>query len=200
MREGAGPALQLSCPQDWHICALGSSVSPQEWYRACSPYVLQLVRGRASFSSLKTWGQLSHQPKVTRGEVEGKATFPHSCQHTSLREWEKTALLVSYLQDQLTCTPANRVSSTLLPRRGAGLALLSAAASEGWNQLRAALSSRFLVVTGAMDIYIDHGCSRATEPDTALGSSPGPGNTMVQGGSTGHSGLYCPGRGSALEH
>lgn len=39
-----------------------------------------------------------------------------------------------------------------------------------------------LVVAGAMDIHIACSCSRATDPDMALGSDPGMDDTMALGG------------------
>lgn len=57
---------------------------------------------------------------------------------------------------------------------------------------RAWASVWLLMVTWAMDISTDHGCSRTTDLDSVLSSSPGPDATMAPSSSAGHSGLDGP--------
>lgn len=48
------------------------------------------------------------------------------------------------------------------------------------------------MVTGALDINTDPGCSRAMDSDMALSRSSGPHVTMALGSSEGHSDLHGP--------
>lgn len=55
------------------------------------------------------------------------------------------------------------------------------------------MSVQSLVVTGALDISTDPGCSEAMDPDTALSCSLGPDIAMSLSGSTGHSDMDVSG-------
>lgn len=57
-------------------------------------------------------------------------------------------------------------------------------ASEEQGQLNAALFSLLSVVTGTMDINVDLGCNRVSDPDVSPDSSPGQNGTMTPGGCT----------------
>lgn len=84
-----------------------------------------------------------------------------------------------YAFDQLTCTPANGVSSTVLPRRGKGSVFPSVAVSEGQDQL---YNPIFTVLSDneAMYINTDCGCNRAMDPDITIDSSSGLDDTWHQ--------------------
>ena len=54
------------------------------------------------------------------------------------------------------------------------------------------------MATEALDINTELGCSKATDPDMAFGSSLGPVDTMFLDGSTGHSDWHDPGNTMSL--
>lgn len=97
--------------------------------------------------------------------------------------WDRARSPTSFPQGKLTCTPTNRITSTVLPSKGAGSALPrvqpvgtgpvlpSASANEGQVQQSEALSSQPSVVAGATDIKIDLGCVRVIDPNMVLSSS-----------------------------
>lgn len=145
----------------WHRspATKASSVLPRRGVSSPSqPQVLQLTRGRASFSpSLRWWwggAFLSQPPHHTPEEGQG----------------------------QLSCTPATRASSPMLPRQGEEPALPNVPSREGQDQLSTVLrfqrslrwqprprtSTWSLVVTQAWGINIHPRCSRITDPDMAL--------------------------------
>lgn len=92
--------------------------------------------------------------------------------------------------------PLTRVSSIVLPRRGAGPSFHSAAPGDGQGQFSlvlqpvglgqfcVALFSRPAVVTGAMDVNTDCDCRRTTNPGKGLSSSPGLGITNALDGAS----------------
>lgn len=97
--------------------------------------------------------------------------------------WDRARSPTSFPQGKLTCTPTNRITSTVLPSKGAGSALPrvqpvgtgpvlpSTAANEGQVQQSEALSSQPSVVAGATDIKTDLGCVRVIDPNMVLSSS-----------------------------
>lgn len=93
--------------------------------------------------------------------------------------WPGSPTLVSSQPAHLHPCPQGQLYC--VPRQGAGLVLPSVAACEGQGELCAALSSLFLVVTGARDLNTDHSCGRATDTHMALGSGLGPDVTMALG-------------------
>lgn len=76
----------------------------------------------------------------------------------------------------LLCSPGEvqGLLSWVLQLVRAGPLLPSVAASEEQGQLRAALYYWPLILSGAMDINIDHSCRRTTDPCMGLGSRVGP--------------------------
>lgn len=87
--------------------------------RAPLPGLLHLARGRASSSAL---------PAVTGGKDWEEDVVPFSLLSHDIREkrrWQRSRSHAP--QGPLTCIPANKVGSTVLPRRGAEPTFSSAA-------------------------------------------------------------------------
>lgn len=57
--------------------------------------------------------------------------------------------------------------------------------------IRSWISTRSLEVIEVTDVNSDPNCCKGTDPDMTLSSIPGPGDTMAQGDSAGHSGQHA---------
>lgn len=125
-------------------------------------------------------GQYSHLLQVVaRGEGR-RASFPHPFH---LKTYKKGVTCSPILMPSGKTHPCSSEQGWLYHATQARCKILSAnVANNGmWDQLCTALSSRPLLVSGAMKIIRGHSCIRAMNPDVIPSRSPGQDITMVLG-------------------
>ena len=129
--------LPITLPYLQHL--MGSPALPQ-----IAHPTLQLVGGRVSSPALMSLGPallyLQHQSQLhcAAKAWDRGSSPPHPLQHHPVTSQQMSGGAISPAllpSSWFTDAPSTRASSTVLPRQGAGPALLSAAASEGQGQL-----------------------------------------------------------------
>lgn len=137
MEWGLGLALLLSRPQGQVSCALPTWVSstalPKQSLRASSP--------PQSAAAAQGKDQLSHSqdlrassPTATGSEGQGcRASLPCPLHRIADERWGQISHACSW--GQITCAHLDRISSIVLPRRGARPPVSSVAAGEEQDQL-----------------------------------------------------------------